>query len=87
MARQVVFGAKGSTAYILETALAANLRLARCEAASDGSAKVPLPIALEAPLGVLGARHLPPRTAGVGCGRALPLRSTQEFLFKFSFSA
>ena len=40
MVRQVVFGAKGSTAYILESALAANLRRARSEAGSDGSAQV-----------------------------------------------
>ena len=40
MARQVVFGAKGSTAYILESAVAANLRLARSEVGSDGSAQV-----------------------------------------------
>ena len=45
MVRQVVFGAKGSTAYILESALAANLRRARSEAGSDGSAQVaPLPL-------------------------------------------
>ena len=40
MARQVVFGAKGSTAFILERALAANLRRARYEVGSDGVAQV-----------------------------------------------
>ena len=40
MVRQVVFGAKGSTAFILERALAANLRRARYEVGSDSVAQV-----------------------------------------------